>query len=70
MASVTEETEQTPQGKLNDLFTSDVDHATTQTFIKNATKDFEFREGAQWTATDIAELTSRGQPDIVENEIH
>lgn len=67
--TVADQNEQTLT-KLNDLFIAAVDHPTTKDFITNATKDFEFREGKQWTSTEKAELTKRGQPDIVENEIH
>jgi hypothetical protein len=55
--------------KLNDLFLSSLNHPTISKGITNAIKDFEFREGRQWTDAEINKLQERGQPDIVENEI-
>mgnify|MGYP003393762281 CR=1 FL=1 len=58
-----------PVVKLDQLFLAAIDHPTTKDWIKNATKDFDFREGRQWTPDELKELKKRGQPDIVENEI-
>lgn len=55
--------------KLNNFFHTSLNHTTTKTWLVNAQKDFEFREGLQWTSTEKIELKDRGQPDIVENEI-
>ena len=55
--------------KLDKYFISAIEHPTTRDFIKNAQKDFEFREGKQWTDDEKKELKDRGQPDITENEI-
>lgn len=54
---------------LTDKFKAAVEHETWKSFILNATNDFEFREGIQWSSTEIAELEKRGQPATVENEI-
>lgn len=58
-----------PVVKLDQLFLAVIEHPTTKDWIKNATKDFDFREGRQWTSEELKELKKRGQPDIVENEI-
>lgn len=55
--------------KLDQLFLAAVEHQTTKDWLKHAQKDNEFKEGKQWTDKEIQELSSRGQPDIVENEI-
>jgi len=55
---------------LLDKFKASVEHETWRNFNKNATNDFEFREGIQWSNTEIEELKRRGQPATVENEIH
>lgn len=54
---------------LDQYFIAAVTHPTATDWIKNATKDFEFQEGKQWTDTEKKELSSRGQPDTVENLI-
>ena len=55
---------------LDNNFQSALEHPTWKNFAKNATKDFEFREGKQWTDAEIKEIESRGQKAVVENEIH
>lgn len=54
---------------LKDKFKASVEHEVWKSFIKNATTDFEFLEGIQWTSTEISALQERGQPATVENEI-
>lgn len=54
---------------LQDKFKASVESETWKTFITNATNDFEFKEGIQWSTSEIAELAKRGQPATVENEI-
>ena len=55
---------------IKEKFSVAVEHQTWRDFITNATTDFEFREGIQWTNDEIATLKDRGQPQTVENEIH
>ena len=38
-------------------------------FRKNAVKCFQYKEGDQWTAAELAELDKRGQPPIVNNQV-
>lgn len=54
---------------LDNNFQSALDHPTWTSFARNAKKDFEFREGLQWTSEEKSELEKRGQAAIVENEI-
>lgn len=54
---------------MHDNFVSAIDHPTWVNFAGNARRDFEFREGKQWTSNQITEIESRGQAPIVENEI-
>ena len=54
---------------LKDKFNAAVEHETWKSFTSNATNDFEFKEGIQWTAEEIETLKSRGQAATVENEI-
>ena len=55
--------------KLNGYFQTSLDHPTTLDWLTNAQKDFEFREGKQWSSEEKTQLSSRGQPDIIENQI-
>lgn len=55
--------------KLDGLFIAAIEHPTTKDRLKNAVRDFDFKEGRQWTEAELTELKKRGQPDIVENEI-
>ena len=50
-------------------FESSLMHPAWVNFRKDAQEDFEFYEGTQWTSAEIQELTDRGQPPTVENEI-
>jgi len=54
---------------LRDKFKAAVEHETWRTFIQNATNDFEFKEGIQWSSSEISALQARGQAATVENEI-
>ena len=55
---------------LNEYWQSALDSPTWIDFKKNATNDFEFVEGNQLTAEEVTELTDRGQPQVIENELH
>ncbi|HDY66533.1 MAG TPA: hypothetical protein ENH85_01950 [Candidatus Scalindua sp.] len=55
--------------KVDNNFQASLDHPTWKNFTDNAIKDFQFREGDQWTADEIKEVEARGQAAIVENEI-
>ena len=55
--------------ELRDKFIAAVDHPTAREYAQNATTDFEFREGIQWTKDEINELKERNQAPTVENEI-
>lgn len=61
------------QEVLNDLidkFNASLEHPAWQNFAKNAPKDFRYKQGEQWTSTEIKKLNDRGQAATVENEIH
>lgn len=55
--------------RMDNNFQSALEHPTWVNFAKNAKKDFEYREGLQWTSAEKQEIESRGQSAIVENEI-
>ena len=55
--------------KMLGYFESSLKHPMWVNYLKNAQNDFEFYEGEQWTATEKKELSDRGQPDTVQNEI-
>lgn len=50
-------------------FDSAVDHPVWKAWRAHAIRDFEFKEGKQWTRKETADLKDRGQPDTVENQI-
>lgn len=54
---------------LQDKFKASVEHETWKSFSTNATNDFEFLEGIQWSNDELSALRDRGQPTTVENEI-
>ena len=55
---------------LIDKFNASLEHPAWQSFAKNAPRDFRYKQGEQWTATEKKELNDRGQAATVENEIH
>jgi hypothetical protein len=55
---------------VNDFFQSAIDSPVAIDFKNNAIKDFDFNEGRQWTDKEVKDLNKRGQPVVVENEIH
>lgn len=55
--------------ELKNKFKASIEHETWKTFITNATNDFEFKEGIQWSKDEIETLQARGQAATVENEI-
>lgn len=52
------------------MFNASVDHPVLQDWRRNASRAYEYREGKQWTDTELADLAERGQPASVRNEIH
>lgn len=52
-----------------DKFNASLEHPAWQAFSKNAPKDFNYRQGEQWTAADRKVLEDRGQAATTENEI-
>lgn len=55
--------------RLRDNFNAAVEHPTWLDFSRNATTDFKYKEGEQWTKEEIEVIEKRGQAATVENEI-
>jgi len=55
--------------KLDNYFSSALDHPTWQSWRTNAEKCFKYKEGDQRTSTEKQELKNRGQPETVNNQV-
>lgn len=55
--------------KLDRYFRSALDHPTWVSWRKHAKQSYEYREGSQWTAAELAVLADRGQPATVNNQV-
>jgi len=55
--------------KLDKMFSYALNHQSWIKGREKMVKCFEYREGDQWTAAELAELEERGQPDTVNNQI-
>lgn len=55
--------------RLHQYFLTAIDHPVWQAWRQNASKDYAFREGDQWTPAELKELAERGQPPTVQNEV-
>src|SRR5574337_430353 len=51
--------------KLDKMFNYALQHPTWKTGRTNMVKCFKYREGEQWTASELKELQDRHQPDTV-----
>lgn len=55
--------------KLDEYFSSSIDHPTWSDWRKNSLTCFKYKEGDQWTSTEKAELDKRKQPATVNNQV-
>ncbi len=55
--------------KLDAYFRASLDHPTWRLFRDNAKLCFDYKEGNQWTAAELAELEQRHQPPTVNNQV-
>ena len=55
--------------KLDAYFRASLDHPTWRLFRENAKRCFDYKEGNQWTAAELAELAGRHQPPTVNNQV-
>lgn len=53
--------------KMDKMFRYALDHPTWVEGRKRMLKCFQYKEGDQWSAEELAELAKRGQPDTVNN---
>lgn len=69
MAKTTKSEEKDLLVKLDNYFSSALDHPTWQSWRTNAEKCFKYKEGDQWTSAEKKELKERGQPETVNNQV-
>jgi len=55
--------------KLEGFFRESVQADSWKNFSTNGTKAFRYKEGDQWTAKELSDLDTRGQPPYVNNQV-